>query len=377
MADEGLDYAFQYCWPVGNDPAPEVALRAQEDYWAKWKEISPLPYLLTLTMGWDSTPWHPSFSRWRLPPEDFRTLCEKAKAEMATLPADSLGRKIVLLDNWNEFGEGHYIAPHREYGFGYLEAVREAFSDAPKEHVDLVPEDLGLGPYDSLFRDVLAMDSLCRKRVTAPGAKGERGLIAWWTFDDEDDRLALDYAGNGLGGRIKDAERVSGIRGKALSCTGGSVAIPSNELLTPARQMTLECWLKTDQPNQEDRWFINCEFGDGATGYRFGIKAGKLCFAVPKTAWSHHLVASEPLFIGRWVHAAATYDGKLMRLYMDGKEVGAMERTGRVNATDYELVLGNYATGHPAHFTGTLDEVKLFGRALSGAELLPRARAKQ
>lgn len=34
------------------------------------------------------------------------------------LPSNELGSKMLLLDNWNEWSEGHYIAPYREYGFG-------------------------------------------------------------------------------------------------------------------------------------------------------------------------------------------------------------------------------------------------------------------
>ena len=59
---------------------------------------------------------------------------------------------MLLLDNWNEWGEGHYIAPYREYGFGYLDAVRKVFSSAAGPHVDLIPEDIGLGPYDTAYR---------------------------------------------------------------------------------------------------------------------------------------------------------------------------------------------------------------------------------
>jgi len=54
-----------------------------------------------------------------------------------------------MLDNLNEWGEGHYILPHREYGFGYLEAIREVFTDAPEPHLDILPEEVGLGPYDA------------------------------------------------------------------------------------------------------------------------------------------------------------------------------------------------------------------------------------
>ena len=37
---------------------------------------------------------------------------------------------------------------HQEFGFGYLDAIREVFTDAPKAHDDVTPADAGLGPYD-------------------------------------------------------------------------------------------------------------------------------------------------------------------------------------------------------------------------------------
>lgn len=365
MRREGVDYAFQYCWPVLHDPTPAQAIRTQMDDWRAWRKLNEIPYLLTVSMGWDSTPWHPTYTKWRLPPADFRTLCRRADEERKKLPADSLGRRIVLLDNWNEFGEGHYLAPHRQYGFGYLDAVRDVFSSAPSAHVDLVPEDVGRGPYDSLFREELAVEARCSRRVAAPGAAHEPGLVAWWTFDDDDSRVTFDYSGNGLGGRLRNARRVPGYRGRALECTGGCVTVAADERLQPARGLSLSCRLKTNTPDQEDAWFVNCEFGDGSTGYRFGVKDGKLCFAVPKTPWSHHLVAAEPLPLNRWVHALATWNGRLLRIYMDGRLVGSLPRTGRLNPAHAPLVLGNYAPNHRAHFTGLLDEVKVYDRAIA------------
>jgi hypothetical protein len=56
-----------------------------------------------------------------------------------------------LNDNWNEYAEGHWIAPSRKEGFGYLNAVRDAIaSDAPKRP-NVLPEDVGLKPDESGF----------------------------------------------------------------------------------------------------------------------------------------------------------------------------------------------------------------------------------
>jgi hypothetical protein len=105
---------------------------------------------VTVSQGWSG--WHDEGSIWEIPPRQYKELLEKAKAIIRTFPAKELGSKMLLLDNWNEWSEGHYIAPHREYGFDYLDAVREVFSDAPRNHADLLPRDVGMGPYDRAYK---------------------------------------------------------------------------------------------------------------------------------------------------------------------------------------------------------------------------------
>lgn len=146
----GLDYTFAYCWYVGDNPTPEQAIQAQMDYIKKTQQLHILPQVVTVSQAWSG--WADEGSIWKLPPRDYEDLLRQAKEFVATLPAEELGSKLLLLDNWNEWGEGHYIAPHREFGFGYLDAVRKVFSNARDPHVDLIPEDIGLGPYDAAYR---------------------------------------------------------------------------------------------------------------------------------------------------------------------------------------------------------------------------------
>jgi hypothetical protein len=146
----GLDYTFAYCWHVQGSPTPEQAIAAQLDYINKTRRMGILPEVVTVSQGWSG--WQDEGSIWKIPPTQYKELLEQAKAIVRTFPAAELGSKILLLDNWNEWSEGHYIAPHREYGFGYLDAVRAVFSDAPQDHVDLLPRDVGMGPYDQAYR---------------------------------------------------------------------------------------------------------------------------------------------------------------------------------------------------------------------------------
>lgn len=375
MKDLGLDYTFAYVWPIPNNPSPEEALRAQMDYIKKTQELNILPQVITVSQGWSG--WRDEGSIWKLPPEDFERLMREAKAFAKTLPSEQLGSRIILLDNWNEWGEGHYIAPYREFGFGYLDAVRRVFAGDAAPHLDLLPEDLGLGPYDLPIRAYYQREREIRqtaRRWVKPIVTDE-GLVAYWTFDENQDEVAaLDYSGHRLGGTLHQIERVKGWRGMALDCRGGCMIVPTDDRLPDWSQLSVECRIRTDQPEQDNRWIINRVFGGAETsGFRLGILQGRPSLQIPVTAWSHHLVGNQPLPQGRWVHLAGTFDGTTMRLYMDGHEVGTMERPGSVRNNNRPIVVGNFDVDHAAHFVGELDEVRLYSRVLTPEEIASRA----
>ncbi|MBR5307658.1 MAG: glycoside hydrolase family 99-like domain-containing protein [Clostridia bacterium] len=87
-------------------------------------------------------------TQWVLTPQSWKELLTEVKKTADSLPESALGRKMVILDNWNEWCEGHYIAPHRAGGFKYLQAVREVFTKCDNFPDYRLPQSLGLGPYD-------------------------------------------------------------------------------------------------------------------------------------------------------------------------------------------------------------------------------------
>jgi len=364
----GLDATFAYCWGIPGSPTPEQAIAKQLESIRKTQELAILPQVVTVSQAWSG--WRDEGSIWKIPPDGFARLLRQTKDFTATLPEGSLGRRMLLLDNWNEWGEGHYIAPYREYGFGYLDAVREVFAPTAGPHVDLLPEDLGLGPYDTAIRTRMKEREKAleqpRLRVTKTGAD-ERGLVGWWAFDETaGEPAAFDYSGQRRGGRLIGAARAAGFDGSALVCTGGCVMVESCAAFSVTTGLTVTCWVKTDRMGQSQAWIVNRVLAGGeATGFRLGVMNGRPCFNVPQTAWSHTVSSSKALPTGRWVHLAGTFDGQNLRVYVDGEACGALARPGPVKNNAFPLCLGAYAPDHPAHFTGLLDEVKLYSRAIS------------
>lgn len=367
LRDLGVEASFPYCWHVPGSPSPEKAIATQMEYIRKQREIGILPQVVTVSQAWSG--WRDEGSIWKIPPDGFASLLRQSREFIETLPDGSIGRRMILLDNWNEWGEGHYIAPYREYGFGYLDAVRCVFAPDAAPHIDLLPEDIGLGPYDRAIRGIFAererQRNSARQRVVKPGAE-EEGLIGWWAFDEAgDEAFTLDYSGRRRSGVLLGAGRAPGFDGAALACTGGCARVAGDAVFNVTTGLTVSCRVWTDVAGQDQAWIVNrVQGGAENTGFRLGIMGGKPCFNVPVTDWSHTVHSDRPLPTGRWVHLKGTFDGQHLRIYIDGELCGTLPRPGPVGANNLPIYLGSYAEKHAAHFKGLLDEVKIYNRAL-------------
>ena len=149
---EGYDAGTGYNYPRAG-MADRTALRGAYDdmvdgyerIWTGTARAGILDYVPVTEPGWDSRPWHGdgALVRTGRTPDKFRGMLARARAFVDRHPVAE-GKKVVLIEAWNEYGEGEAIEPHREWGFAYLDAIRSVFVDGPDVHRDVVPEDRGL-----------------------------------------------------------------------------------------------------------------------------------------------------------------------------------------------------------------------------------------
>jgi hypothetical protein len=134
-SEAGLDAMFAYSWGAfaGKEELQKTKLEQQRD--AGSMDVVPV-----VSMGRDDRAWDGPAGYYATP-EEFQSTGQWVKDTfMPSLPADSVGRKMVLLDNWNEYGEGHFIMPAGLNGFKYLNAIRNVFTEGG-EHTDAVPTE--------------------------------------------------------------------------------------------------------------------------------------------------------------------------------------------------------------------------------------------
>jgi hypothetical protein len=147
--EEGYDAITAYNWPG-------LGLRGSEK-WASFDDLlepyrkqwdvavsqCSIPIMTPVSGGWDSRPWHgdAALVRYGRNPANFERHLRDAKAFIEANPKKAL--PVTLIEAWNELGEGSYVEPQQEFGFGYLDAIRRVFTEAPEKHTDLTPADVG------------------------------------------------------------------------------------------------------------------------------------------------------------------------------------------------------------------------------------------
>ncbi len=158
----GYDFRFGYSSgyvPQSDTPTENEIIEGQCEKYKGQLEVDPMRFVPTATCFRDSTPrstqkWIDMGYRfhlekkWHLDADGFRKVIHRMKEFSDALPDGAWGKRIFMIDNWNEWDEGHYISPSHEYGFRYLQAVREELTARDNLPDYRMPHDIGLGGYE-------------------------------------------------------------------------------------------------------------------------------------------------------------------------------------------------------------------------------------
>ena len=204
------------------------------------------------------------------------------------------------------------------------------------------------------------------------------GIVSWYKAEGNAD----DAVGNNNG----TAHAITygpGKVGRAFQFDGGGyVRVPdAPSLNSPA--ITVEAWVKGTTAQGRYRYLVAKGVNaDEAASYGLftGQTGGLFFYVYDRTLDAAVSPGPGPgIWDGKWHHVAGTFDGTAVRLYVDGKQVG--NGAPAALKIDYNLPDGNdlfigtvWPHGaQPAHvtrgFTGSIDELSIYNRALSASEI--------
>ena len=198
-------------------------------------------------------------------------------------------------------------------------------------------------------------------------ANFQRGLVGYWKLDEGSGVIANDSSGNGnnsphdlASGAIGRPGVFSGSTSYFFDGTGSSVYnIPSS--VNPfSANFSITAWA-----NSSSLGFSGIYAIDGAGhGFRFGIAAGKPRFWTNQNGGTISVEAATALGTGAWAHIVATNSNGTYRLYVNGTEVQSGSGT-LINGGTLAMI-GRFGGGY---WNGFIDDVRIYSRALSAAEI--------
>jgi hypothetical protein len=214
------------------------------------------------------------------------------------------------------------------------------------------------------------------------GTARAQAPVGQWRFDEGSGTTVHDTSGSGLDGAILPGANggaptwVTGISGSALHFDGhGAVALPDSTLLEPTR-ITVAAWARRAGSPGNYRYIVS----KGATAcytssYALYTAArGSVAFYV--SSGGHYTLSDQPapsaVWDGRWHRLVGTYDGRDVRLFVDGRQVGA--DVAEPGGIDYGLTtrgpyIGTYRGGCRLPFSGDIDTVEIYDAALDDAAI--------
>lgn len=224
-------------------------------------------------------------------------------------------------------------------------------------------------------------------------------LIAYWSFDDS---TARDFSGNGYDARIvNNPKPIQGIKGAAFyfngkgdyflanepeSIMGDHIRLPFIDL-KQLSEFTITLWVKEDDmthfggeayfwisDSHDDGWLGIADFCNQYPIYdpnskviRFAVGAG--------------LINNQPLsyefkqeFKGQWKFYTLVYQNNYIYAYIDGKYIDKLQQNVNISGTLSALACHwwyyNGEHRKSTRFTGAIDEVKIWCKALNKSEIL-------
>lgn len=246
--------------------------------------------------------------------------------------------------------------------------------------VFLMPQQTGTYVFELTVFDAEDSDSDTTALTVLPCLNDVRdGLVGRWSFEEGRGEVVLDSSTGALNGIVAGATWTSETpdgSASALDFDGIDDQVAMGDFDLGGSALTITLWMRADDfgqmdgrlvskasgvQDEEHLWMVSTIEQGGEHRLRFRLKTGG--------ATTTLIAAGGALEPGEWTHVAAVYDGAQMRLYKDALLVGSTAKSGAVDTDPLvPVAFGDQPTGNRP-FDGILDEVRMYGRALTVEEL--------
>jgi len=192
------------------------------------------------------------------------------------------------------------------------------------------------------------------------------GLVGAYALNEGSGTTATDGSGTGNGGAISGASwNASGKFGSALTFNG-SAYVAAGVMSMPAASapQSFLWWANVASNPTTTQMMIVLSAPSSSSAVAMGFRGSQIA------VWMYGgalLASAPPPSPGAWHHYGYTFDGLTHRLYIDGVQAASSTATPQ-SAVPTNLEFGRWLAG-TEFFAGSLDEIRIYTRALNAAEV--------
>ena len=224
-----------------------------------------------------------------------------------------------------------------------------------------------------------------------PAVAGADGfpLVGWWPMNEGSGQTIRDWSGHGNNGTLgnsaaaddQDPAWIRGVfAGSALRFDGNDIVqIPDSASLDP-QKITVAAWFRGDASPGVNRYILakgSLACDRASYGLYTGGSGGLAFYISSSNAWYASPPAPASVWDGKWHHAAGTFDGQTVRLFIDGQEIGTGTPANAAiayNPPSGGGLIGDYhgtdnGTSCDLFMTGDIDGVQVWSQALPVADI--------
>jgi autotransporter-associated beta strand protein len=208
------------------------------------------------------------------------------------------------------------------------------------------------------------------------------GQITYLKFDELSGTRVIDSWGANHGMLAATASRSVGKYGQTLKldATANSYATLPTGIVSSLSDFTISSWVKMDALAN---WMRVFDFGTGTSKYMFLSvqtgSAGSIRYAVKNGGSEQGITYNFTTPLNTWTHFAVTQSGNTCRIYINGTLVATSTsisiKPSTIGSTNQNY-LGKSQWPDPM-FKGSIDEFKIYSRALSATEIAETAKLSQ
>ncbi len=272
----------------------------------------------------------------------------------------------------------------------YVNGVQEAGSgvntpNVPTTATSIGSNHAGSGTFSGIVDDARiytrALSTADVLELYTGGIDLHNGLVGWWKLDDGTGTSAIDSSGSGNTGTLNNGPGwVDGRKGRAVALDGTNdyISMGTSALTSVDNSdKTVSAWIRKTANSQKG--IVDKDFDSGGSNYGgWGLwtqSNGKLWW------WTHPSKdlldnGSQTIALGEWTHVAITWSNssQTARFYINGTLNSTQTDNTIVEkasgSADLEIGdLRNHLNGGQFAFDGSIDDVRVYNRALSASEI--------